>query len=363
MRKTLFSALALALLGASAAQAQDYDSRFYVAPSAGYLFSDSARRADDGATLGLGIGRFFTPNLAIDFELKHSNLDADVGRNLNFENLSYGLTGRYHLSEWASGFRPYLSFGGGVMEHNAGGRPPVPVGLVSPYTGREGSSPFLNFGAGLAKAINDRVTFRGDLTYRYDMDDDSVRGADDFADWMASVGVAIALGAAGPAAPAAEPEPAPAPEPMAEPVDDDGDRDGVKNADDKCPDSQAGQAVGADGCPVKVAIELRGVNFEFDKDRLLPESIAILDKAVAVLTQYKDIRVEVGGHTDSRGTDAYNVNLSNRRAKVVFDYLVKNGVAADRMTVRGYGEANPVDSNDNDTGRYNNRRTELVIQN
>jgi OmpA-OmpF porin, OOP family len=365
IRKTLCSALALSLLGVSAVQAQDYDDRFYVAPQVGFLFADSGRDTDNGAIFGLGVGKFFTPNLSVDLELKHNNLDQDAFPG-KFENFSAGLMGRYHFGELGEGWRPFIAFGGGMIRHNAGsgGCTGLPVGVFCTrgvYTGQSGSNGMLNLGLGLGKAINDRVTFRGEAGYRYDMDDESVKRQEDFSDFTASVGLTVALGPARSApAPAPVEEPAPTPAPA---VDDDTDRDGVKNMDDKCPDSQAGQAVGPDGCPVKVAIDLRGVNFEFDKDRLLPESIAILDKAVEVLKAYPDIRVEVGGHTDSIGTDAYNMGLSDRRAKVVHDYLVSNGIAADRLGPKGYGESKPIDTNSTKEGRAKNRRTELVIEN
>jgi OmpA-OmpF porin, OOP family len=365
IRKTLCTALALGLLSATAVQAQDYDNRFYVAPSVGFLFADSGRDTDNGAIFGLGVGKFFTPNISLDLEVKHNNLDQD-SFNGQFENLSAGLMARYHFGELGDGWRPFIGFGGGMIRHNAGsgGCTGLPVGTFCTrgiYTGSSGTNGMLNLGLGIGKAINDRFTFRGEVGYRYDMDDESVKFQEDFSDFTASVGLAIALGAA-PSAPAPEPTPEPAPTP-APAVDDDGDRDGVKNMDDKCPDSQAGQAVGPDGCPVKVAIDLRGVNFEFDKDRLLPESIAILDKAVEVLKAYPDIRVEVGGHTDSIGTDAYNMGLSDRRAKVVYDYLTANGIASDRLGPKGYGESTPIDTNDTKEGRAKNRRTELVIEN
>lgn len=368
IRKTLCTALALGLLSATAVQAQDYDDRAYIAPSVGFLFADSGRDTDNGAIFGLGVGKFFTPNLSVDLEVKSNNLDQDR-LNGEFENISAGLMARYHFGELGDGFRPFIAFGGGMIRHNAGSGGcaapnALPVGVFCTrdvYTGNSGSNGMLNLGLGIGKAINDRFTFRGEVGYRYDMDDESVKRQEDFSDFTASVGLAIALGPAR-SAPAPEPMAEPAPEP-APAVDDDGDRDGVKNMDDKCPDSQAGQAVGPDGCPVKVAIDLRGVNFEFDKDRLLPESVVILDKAVEVLKAYPDIRVEVGGHTDSIGTDAYNMGLSDRRAKVVYDYLSANGIAADRLGPKGYGESTPIDTNDTSEGRAKNRRTELVIEN
>jgi OOP family OmpA-OmpF porin len=92
--------------------------------------------------------------------------------------------------------------------------------------------------------------------------------------------------------------------------------------------------------------------------------VAILDEAVAVLAKYPELRVEVAGHTDSKGKDDYNQNLSERRAKTVYDYLTSKGIDASRLVgPNGYGEARPIDTNETDEGRANNRRTELNVQN
>lgn len=151
-------------------------------------------------------------------------------------------------------------------------------------------------------------------------------------------------------------------------MDDDGD--GVNNCNDKCPGSQAGQTIGPDGCPVPVSIDLKGVNFDFDKSTLRPDAVAILNEAAEILKRYPELKVEVAGHTDSKGTDAYNQALSERRAHAVYDYLTSNGVDASRLTgPNGYGESRPIapnsneDGSDNPEGRARNRRTELNVQN
>jgi OOP family OmpA-OmpF porin len=84
---------------------------------------------------------------------------------------------------------------------------------------------------------------------------------------------------------------------------------------------------------------------------------------VDVLTRYPNIKVEVAGHTDSTGPDAYNQGLSERRAKVVYDYLISKGIDASRLVgPNGYGETRPIDTNDTREGRQRNRRTELAVQ-
>jgi len=106
---------------------------------------------------------------------------------------------------------------------------------------------------------------------------------------------------------------------------------------------------------------LKGVNFEFDSARLRPDALPILDAAVATLKQRTEIDVLVVGHTDSVGTEAYNQRLSERRAKSVMDYLVSKGVAAERLSSKGFGETKPIASNKTEEGRAQNRRVELHV--
>ena len=142
----------------------------------------------------------------------------------------------------------------------------------------------------------------------------------------------------------------------------DSDGDGVVDSADKCPDTPKGDRVDASGCSFKEEIKLPGVVFETNKADLLPESIPVLEGAVATLKRYPDIRIEVAGHTDSRGSDAYNLDLSTRRAATVLKYLQDGGVA-NTLTSRGYGERQPVSSNNTDAGRQENRRVVLRVLN
>ncbi|NNE43565.1 MAG: OmpA family protein, partial [Gemmatimonadetes bacterium] len=146
------------------------------------------------------------------------------------------------------------------------------------------------------------------------------------------------------------------------PMDTDGD--GVWNGIDQCPNTPANTKVGPKGCPILFDKErddlvLQGVNFEYNSAVLLPESKLVLDRVAGSLKAWPEIRVEVGGHTDSQGSDAYNRKLSARRAASVRDYLVSRGVAAEQLTSAGYGETQPIADNTTDTGRAKNRRVEL----
>lgn len=146
----------------------------------------------------------------------------------------------------------------------------------------------------------------------------------------------------------------------------DTDKDGVLDHLDKCPRTPAGVEVDAKGCkkPKKVFSEtrtlvLRGVNFELDKDKLTAESLTILDKIAKDLAAWPEVRIEVGGHTDSQGSATYNETLSTKRAVSVMNYLIAHGVAASRIEAKGYGETTPIADNGTKEGRAMNRRVEL----
>lgn len=141
----------------------------------------------------------------------------------------------------------------------------------------------------------------------------------------------------------------------------DDDNDGVVNRLDDCPNTAAGVRVDVNGCEIKDVIKLPGVNFETNSDRLLPGADGVLRDAAATLQKYPDLVVEVAGHTDSAGAADYNQGLSERRAQTVRDYLINAGAAEAKLSARGYGEAQPIADNGTADGRARNRRVELRI--
>lgn len=359
-RNLLCATIALALgAGAiSTANAQTHDDRWYVAPSLGLYHNDDDRLSDTNTVLlGLGVGRYLSHNASIDVFVDRTNRGATQrqirirnGNDDSHDSTMIGAAVRFYFGE-AMMFQPYVMAGVGAINHRGGIDDGWDAGVQA--------------GVGLQTAMTDNVRFRAEAAYRYDWDSDSLGGnaplldpalfprspdyrAEKFGDWIISLGLTIAMGTP-PVAPAAAPAPVtpppaqPAPEP-------------------------------APAAPEEVVIDLQGVMFQFDRPRpgqegdinnagLLPGSIEILDQAVEVLNRYPNVRVEVAGHTDSTGPDGYNQSLSERRARVVFDYLTSRGISADRLSgPTGYGEARPIDTNDTREGRQRNRRTELVRQ-
>ncbi|MFG3446996.1 OmpA family protein [Stenotrophomonas sp. NPDC047960] len=362
-KKILTAALLGGLAFAQAASAQDFDDRWYLTGSAGFNFQDSDRLTNDAPFVTLGLGKFISPKWSLDGELNYQNPNFDDNQDLNWSQYGASIDLRRHFISEGRGWNPYLLMGLGYQkseeEYNNFPSPD------SPGERKDGNFA-AKLGVGLQTTFEKRVAVRAEVAYRGDFDDKSVSAPDEswFGDVLASVGVVIPLG---PAPVAAAPAPAPV-APSCADLDDDGD--GVNNCDDKCPDSQPGQTIGPDGCPVPVSIDLKGVNFDFDKSTLRPDAVAILSEASQILSRYPDLKVEVAGHTDSKGTDEYNQKLSERRATAVYDYLTKNGVAASRLVGPiGYGESRPIapntnpDGSDNPEGRAKNRRTELNVQN
>jgi outer membrane protein OmpA-like peptidoglycan-associated protein len=106
---------------------------------------------------------------------------------------------------------------------------------------------------------------------------------------------------------------------------------------------------------------LNNVFFETSKWELKPESMIELDRLVLLLKNNPEKKIEIGGHTDNVGSDEANLTLSNNRAQSVVDYLVKKGIAVNRLAAKGYGESVPIATNDTDAGRSKNRRTEFRV--
>ena len=140
----------------------------------------------------------------------------------------------------------------------------------------------------------------------------------------------------------------------------DSDGDGVLDDADKCPDSPADKPVDADGCTID-SVVLKNVHFENNSSELTPSSNEELDKAVAAMNKYSQLRIEIQAHTDSVGEAGYNQSLSEKRANSVRDYMMDKGIAGNRMEAKGYGESKPIADNGTRDGRATNRRVELKI--
>jgi outer membrane protein OmpA-like peptidoglycan-associated protein len=108
-------------------------------------------------------------------------------------------------------------------------------------------------------------------------------------------------------------------------------------------------------------IPLKNIYFEFDKDELMPRSFVELNKLLKIMRANPKLVIEIVGHTDALGDDAYNLELSRRRALSVVQFLQENKINKNRLRSHGEGESKPVASNETEEGRAHNRRVEFVV--
>ena len=380
-RKGLYFLIALALGGVGAVHAQDttapatpadtsvsdttmstFDDRWYIAPTVGGYYNDTDRNTNSRQIYyGLGFGKFITPNVSVEAFVDRTKRKVDapatgVDFDNNWASNNVGVSARFFAGDWNS-FRPYAMVGVMGSRHQS--------------DFESGWSPAAQVGGGVSKTVSDSTDARLEVGYRYDWDDKTQPQEDGYGDWFLGFSVVTRFGAPA-AAPAPEVAPAPAP---ADCSTMDSDSDGVNDCDDKCPGTTSGTIVGPDGCAQKVVIDLRGVNFKFDRPKAgetdisnslaapTADSLAVLSQAVDTLQRYPQVHVTVAGYTDSKGTDAYNQSLSERRASIVYNYLTSHGIDASRLEGPiGHGETNPIGDNATDAGRAQNRRTELQVQ-
>lgn len=377
-RVAAFAGVLLAAMTASPVQAEEavesIGNRFYVAPMVSYLFGDKDRRSDDGLGGVVAIGRQFNPLFSLEASGTYHglNTDSDHGKT---DIWSGGVSALiFPLEDVLPSL--FTSFG-------------VHRGFVNTQPGvdsfRKYRTVFASAGVGHLFGpfdVLNQGSIRAEAVYRMDFHDknDLGNGGDSrFDDVLLSVGVMIPVGGEAEPIPPADKPPILV-VPVIMPVDSDGD--GVTDDLDQCPGSivgepvddvgcalpasrcksgGAGQPVDLQGCATGDTVVLRGVNFDYDKSRLTANARTVLDFVAEALNAAPSLSVEVGGHTDARGGDNYNQQLSERRAVTVRQYLVGKGIDAGRLTSAGYGESRPVADNETDAGRELNRRVELKI--
>ena len=379
-RNGLFAVIALALgtVGVmSVAHAQDTGaaaettgsfanpnySNWYIVPRIGVAIGDSSRQVQADPIGGLGVGFWVNPHFTLDVEATGDNADykdSSIRAGKQWETLGLDVAARYYFMDPSSQWRPYLMGGVGMWRHaavsgelaQAGGA----CGCLGPQSG-SGWGPGATVGVGVLYNVSDRIALRGEIAARYYRDTTSAQlaglagpglphtyGPKQWLDSMATIGLVINMGHAAPPPPPAAPPPPPAAPPPPPP-------------------------------PQNVVIDLRGVNFKFDRPKkgehnigptLKPpaaDSLAILDQAVDTLNRYPQVKIEIDGYTDSVGSDKYNQGLSERRANIVDQYLTSHGIDSSRITaVKGFGKTNPVDTNKTAAGRQRNRRVEFKVE-
>jgi OOP family OmpA-OmpF porin len=369
---------AVIILTAQNANAGIREGAFSLSPMVGYYGFEGDQNTDDGIVAGLALGYNVSKRWATELEFRY--IDTEIAPpNASNEDLSassLGLNALYHFRP-DKDFVPYLSAGFGIMYFDA-----EDFDVDSDY--------IMNWGVGAKYFFTDNTALRADLRhiidFHSDREWDRVSGDDIDHNYMASVGLFFQFGGPSPPPPPPEdsdgdgipdqrdkcpdtplgvmvdavgcPPVEKAPQPPADKVDGDDDEDGVLNSRDKCPGTEKGVMVDEDGCPLKFTLQ---VEFDFDKAQVRPEYRDELRKAAAFINKYSNAQFLLAGHTDSVGSDDYNLTLSKRRAVAVKEYLVSEfGISAELLTPRGYGEKRPVATNETEEGRQINRRVEVI---
>lgn len=379
--------------------AQPIDKGFYVAPMGRYVSPDSSRDVEDGIGATLGLGYRFGGAVALELAGYLTELDPESGGGDAAELAGANLNLLVLLPQDGPGFYGILGLGYAEVENQPGAS-----GALSGETFDLGLGYFFPLQLG-DYDLALRAEARG---RQMDNDDASTpRYKRGFYDGVFNLGLHLPLGSR---RAVAAPEPKPVEVVSVAPVCSDGqdndgdglidfpddpgcsgskdaseinrqcsdgadnDGDGLIDGEDRgcdgpqdddetdsCREPVEGQPIDLGGCGVGDVVVLRGVHFDFDKASLTANAETILNSVVAALTEYPRITVEISGHTDSRGPESYNQRLSEQRAASVRRFLIDNGIDADRLSSVGHGESRPVDTNDTDEGRENNRRVELQI--
>lgn len=339
--------------GGATAQAQSLEG----GALANWFIADNSRDdTNNGFGLALDGVRFYNSYEGLSLRVSFANLETDLPIETDFQRYT-ATVGYWRYLDGdgfkLSGFRPYV---------NAG----IGFGIQETVTSKADSDSGLLLEAAFG-LVSTWDVLMPNLKFRPELRLDYETVYSDAVDLTVGVGVHYGFGAPAPApvaatpvpAPAAKPAPAPAPKPT--PKDSDGD--GVNNDDDACPGTAKGAAVDKRGCVLIEKVVLKGVSFGSGSATLKPEAFAELRGVAAAIKANPKIKVEVGGHSDSAGDDKKNQVLSEKRAQSVKSFLIKEGVPAAQVTIKGYGESKPIDTNDTPEGRANNRRVEFNVSN
>lgn len=368
-RTQLAAMMAAAISLPVATQALADQHRIYFNPFVGYQHFDDQRDLDNSPVYGAGLELRMLPRWAVEAVFSYSEPDQKyTSGNATFREIR--IDGLHYFGTPADRLNPYVAVGFGHADFDNG-----------PELNTKGSyhdEAQINVGGGVRYNINDLFALRADLRGFHGLDESTF-------DARATIGFSLALNKGS--------DPTPAPAPVAV-VEADEDNDGVPDSRDQCPGTPAGAAVDQYGCEldsdgdgvvdrldrcpntaagVKVdetgceVVTLETINlyvtFPIDSAQIGSEFDAEIRQVAEAMRDDEEVTVEIAGHSDSTGRAEYNLDLSQRRAESVADRLVNvYGIDSSRVTAVGYGEAEPLASNDTAEGRAQNRRVEARIQ-
>ena len=352
MKKLSPAGVILALLvvcaPAHATEWQLPDNPWYLSPMYDHVSDRDGRDSHDGNGGSIYVGKFLDRHFAAELGYFQHSFSEDFAGGPRWNEQGAELSGMYFYNRaWA--VQPYFTVGAGYdhtkrRDIDASGNNfmwDVGLGAVVPFH-------VFGYPLGLRADVRERF-----LKVGSDLIAGPINNTDGrFNEPIWRVGIGIPFGAKRVA-------------PLPDPCLQDSDGDGVPDCRDRCPGTPKGTPVGKDGCEI-VAEEtpkLEDVYFHFDKSDLTEPAKRTLDKDVKLIgdkvKKNAKTKVEVSGHTDWIGSDAYNQALSERRALTVKNYLLLRGIEGSRITTQAFGESKPIGDNKTDEGRAMNRRAEI----
>lgn len=331
-----------------------------------YMRPDSKRSTTnraEGWIIGAGIPVW--RGLAIEGNLFTANLDTGTLNESTLGNSDFYQRGGGLDAVWNFGrqdrFNPFVLAGVGAVYDD-----------LLPKSDKK-TSLYYDAGLGFTHPIfgNPITRIRGDARYVHDQ----FGGGRN--DWRVGLALEISLGGAPQEriiikevkvpVQVVQPVVVPAPEPVPVTVAPiavlaDYDGDGIPDDRDQCPNTLHGVSVNPSGCSVdRQTVTLKNIEFDFNSSNLRSTSNASLEEAARFLKGDPNVHLQIAGHTDNIGSAAANLKLSSERAEAVRNYLVAHGADATHLSAKGYGEAQPLESNDSEAGRQANRRVEMII--
>lgn len=366
---------------------------FTISPMIGGYIFEGNQDLDNGYDFGLGLGYNINKNLGIEGTFTHVDSET-TSTGTDIDAQIFRLDGLYHFYP-DNTLVPYVAAG---------------LGIIAFDGANDETNPLVNYGGGVKYFLNNHTAIRGDLRHIIDLDDT-------YNNLAFSVGLTFLFGGEQPqSAPVKHETP---PEPPK-----DSDQDGIVDANDNCPDTPKNVRVNASGCPLdsdqdgvldyqdkcsgtprNAPVDSEGCLLDSDEDgvfdyfdqcpntapnkkvdakgcrvmetttvsielkvEFVTNSAEIktifadrINKTITFLQTYPNTTAVIEGHTDNTGSGEYNLKLSQQRAENVRQRIIARGIPADRLQARGYGENNPIASNNTGKGRQKNRRVIAVI--
>jgi len=331
--------LSLAMISSNLLAAEG---QFYVAPGIQWMNFDDHVDLDEDEGYFFGLGYDFTDQWSAEFNIAEVDPSPSSGSDVDVDIWKVDLL--YGLDMNIGPLQPFLVTGFGNINFDGD------------------NDTLWNYGGGLKYDFTDNLTLRTAIrNFHYlgrDIEDNDFGVEAALIFRFGGSGRAASRPTPAPAVSEAPSTPAPAPAP-------DADGDGVPDSRDACPDTPRNYAVDARGCPIPIEevarVELE-VYFDFDRSEVRQQYFDEIQEVADFMNQYQDVVVELEGHTDSMGAEEYNQGLSQRRADAVRQVLIDRfDIQGSRVSATGYGESQPIATNDTAAGRQQNRRVITVI--